>query len=84
MHVPVSIGNLLYKMFASPTKQDSGLQFRTVSPWATQEENQLAEHVMTFDDFCAFCAVFRDPRDDEMLQIIFQILKLSPNFGRAV
>ena len=39
---------------------------------------------MTFDDFSAFCAVFRDPRDGEMLQIIFQILKLSPSFGRTV
>ena len=39
---------------------------------------------MTFDDFCAFCAAFRDPREEEMQQIIFQILKLSPNYGRTV
>ena len=51
MHVPVLIGNALYRMFASPTKQDRGFQSRVVSPWATQEENHLAEHVMTFDDF---------------------------------
>ena len=37
MHVPDVIGNQLYKMFASPTKQDESTQVRpNKSSWVTQ------------------------------------------------
>ena len=34
---------------------------------------------MTFDDFCVLYVVFKQNKDDDMLQVIFQILKLSPD-----
>ena len=34
---------------------------------------------MTFEDYCAFYLVFEERRDEEMLQVVFEILKLSPD-----
>ena len=35
---------------------------------------------MTFDDFCAIYVCFKDKKDDEIGQVVFQILRLNPNF----
>ena len=34
---------------------------------------------MTFDDFCAFYIVFKEAKDEDMLQVGFELLKLSPD-----
>lgn len=34
---------------------------------------------MTYEDFCALYVVFKLKKDDDMLQVIFQLLKLSPD-----
>ena len=39
---------------------------------------------MTYDDFCAFYIVFRDQKDDEMQQVVFEILKLSPTYETRI
>ena len=39
----------------------------------------MPQFVMTFDDFCAFYVVFKDQKDEEMVHIVFEILKLSPD-----
>ena len=33
---------------------------------------------MTYDDFCALYVCFRDKRDDEIMQVTFQMCKLKP------
>ena len=38
-----------------------------------------AEYVMTFDDFCALYIVFKEGKDEDMLQVGFELLKLSPD-----
>ena len=42
-------------------------------------QTSLADHVMTFEDFCALYVVFKQGKDEDMLQVIFQLLKLSPD-----
>lgn len=33
---------------------------------------------MTFDDFCILYVVFKDLKDEEMMQVVFHLIKLSP------
>ena len=34
---------------------------------------------MTYEDFAALYLVFHEKKDDEMLQVVFQLLKVSPS-----
>lgn len=33
---------------------------------------------MTFDDFCAMYVCFRDQKDEEVMQLVFSMLKIHP------
>ena len=33
---------------------------------------------MTFEDFCALYLVFKEKRDDEMIQVVFHMIRVSP------
>ena len=60
MHVPDAIGNHIYKMFASPTaKQDENLLKPKMRWDLGGQAGSLADHVMTFEDFCALYIVFK-------------------------
>ena len=62
-------------MFSSRTTQDDEIE---LSDKAFEMAENRAQYVMTFDDFCAFYVCFRDRSNQEMSQVIFQMLRLSP------
>ena len=33
---------------------------------------------MTFDDFCALYIVFKEQRDEEMVQVMFSMIRINP------
>ena len=35
-------------------------------------------HVMTYDDFAALYVTFKEGKNEEILQVVFELLKLSP------
>ena len=74
-NVPTIISNHLYNMFSSRTTQDDEIE---LSDKAFEMAENRAQYVMTFDDFCAFYVCFRDRSNQEMSQVIFQMLRLSP------
>jgi len=43
-----------------------------------QRTDQTPNYVMTFDDFCAYYLVFSERRDEELAQVVFELLKMSP------
>ena len=81
----------VFKMFSSPIieDQDSKNSGSNGSNWdgtATpktahrgQGGDNSQQHVMTYDDFLALYVAFKEKKDEEMLQVIFHLLKVSPD-----
>ena len=36
------------------------------------------DYLMTFNDFCALYLVFKEQKDEEMIQVMFQMVRVSP------
>jgi len=78
-HVPHAVGNHVFKMFASRILTQENLKQTNSKAWDTTVNSQaVLPFVMTFDDFCAMYVCFRDQKDEEVMQLVFSMLKIHP------